>query len=1429
MASWGLLMAAGFGLTLFLCRIPPGRALVAPSPCPGNVCVGNFVVGGQNVQYAYTQHIRPDGRLKIRLNGGVYNTSNLVSFILHDLPAFVSWDKYANPNNGAVYLPEEDISPGLTAYERRDVDGCASCIVDQVMMVDFSGLAEGAYSFSLTVIQNGDSGGQSGLPFYVDTAAPSNGDESETWAALAGMDLPCADSFDNDLDYGTDCADGQCDGSVGRVADGALCEVPEQTCHDEFDNDADGDTDCLDADCDGRVGGTAPAYVPDVYCQFGNEWGPVSCTDNFDNDGDSDAVNPARFDCQDNLSNPPGNPALTCWKQPAYGCPATEDCVTAADDDVDRNFSDDYDAVTTTGVNCTDYDCAGRPECPSHENRTAAGDDADEQCFDTYDNDLDGDVDCADPDCLGVVNPLNPNQMCYEKEFDLGERYQFCDNSFDDDGDDPVDCDDSDCSQKFLRCGPCPSIEHYKYHSCSDGDDNDTDAATDCSDVDCIGRLGEIVVGAARCAVTESSDAACGDIICSDVMCGDGFDNDLDGSIDCQDPNCATFSHGRGGHVCEPAGESSCGDGGDNDGDGSIDCLDDDCFGVGGCAPKNWLNASCITVPRYSPATPFTSNDPTVMATVSEAAHVSGTDTIDLSGSANYSSFTVVVGDAMDPAGAYPYASNLCSLTDVSGSEAAKLGLTVVAGKAVQVYNLPAAGPLLGNFTVRLSCPTPAVPAAEITYPISISVLKLPGDIPEYGDATFRHTLFEATPPDVLTVEAEGEVAGTVELPYLDGRRFRAIPNDPGAAPFSSGICYCRVSVDGTPYMSAGGDCLTSPVEFDRDGNVIVEAFAEDGANNIGPLSAPVIYSVNVTPTINPADPQLNRLRLTAPVTPFLRSGEMDISLRAEFRTGFGDDFYGLGSSCDVFVYGSDGAIVNGPVGPTDSFAGFPTPDGVIACNGGITLPGGVPDGEYFVAIRVTDSDLDSAFSNRVPLYVCKTVPTANTEPLEVCGWADFDGDDATEGLYTDLYSTVDRPCDNCVGLANANQRDANANGVGDVCEPDNEEYGRCEIDRDIVCKWDANDAVNCPGDYCCPQPSNTLVEVPPGSENYEHIYDQRCIDSWGLCTIDGSVCFDDDECEETVGTCAVTATECERDLDCSGDPGDICVGADICENMLFPWLQTVHGNIFSLKNVFALDEPPENEFNATYCITAKDLIYNFRSELCATEPQATTVITRPTPANAYATVLGRIDVEGIVAGEYGDVQDGNGGTDVLSDLLHSLADRLDGRVFLVDDGSDAHLDSHEFKNSLSDDISGAGTIVIKGGDLYLNGDITYQSTTVTSLNRLASVGWIVLPAADGSKGNIYIDGNVSNLVGAFFAGGDDGVHTVAPPATDSDTPLTVHGLMIARKFHLSRTFKSASQGSERIIYDGRAVANPPPGFGDVTKWLPTFNFTISP
>lgn len=51
-------------------------------------------------------------------------------------------------------------------------------------------------------------------------------------------------------------------------------------------------------------------------------------------------------------------------------------------------------------------------------------------------------------------------------------------------------------------------------------------------------------------------------------ICADGIDNDGDGLIDCQDPDC---------EANEACIDEVCNDGIDNDGDGLTDCEDSEC------------------------------------------------------------------------------------------------------------------------------------------------------------------------------------------------------------------------------------------------------------------------------------------------------------------------------------------------------------------------------------------------------------------------------------------------------------------------------------------------------------------------------------------------------------------------------------------------------------------------------------------------------------------------------------------------------------------------------------------------------------------------------------------------------------------------------------------------------------------------------------
>jgi hypothetical protein len=539
--------------------------------------------------------------------------------------------------------------------------------------------------------------------------------------------------------------------------------------------------------------------------------------------------------------------------------------------------------------------------------------------------------------------------------------------------------------------------------------------------------------------------------------------------------------------------------------------------------------------------------------------------------------------------------------------------------------------------------------------------------------------------------------------------------------------------------------------------------------------------------------------------------------IEADFLTGTTDFFDG---NCNIYVRTPGGAIVNGPVGPTVTMPGMAIGN-AEQCQGWIALPTTMPDGMYFLSVSVTDNDGDSVETERHVIYMCNDVPgPGDSDPGNGCIWADFDRDGAGEGLFTDLFTLDNKSCDNCVGLPNPSQTDVNANGVGDDCEP-SRTYGRCEVDRDIVCDCGSDEVCvyQCPGESIKEHPITGL-----------HLNPQPCHRPWGLCTYGGEVCFDDSEClggpaPGGAGWCADGITACRKEQDCidagigpSAYPSSACEGADICDNLIYPWLQTVYGNMFSRKKVLAPEGPPDSKFNATFCITARDTILNFTSENNCVEVDIAARYTFPKPENDYTTVLGQIDVEGLRAGKYGDVIDVPAGN--LDTTIMSFGGRLGGRVLRVT--GDVTVSGNIIRNEAAGE-DGSGTIFVDGGNLTITGNILYEAAAAETTRSLASLGWIVLDDGTDTRGNLYINRAVTSLAGAFYVGGKDGIWSVAAPDTEGENQLRVYGLMIARQFHFSRSHKSLTEGSEQVIFDGRAVANPPPGFEDLGKYLPRF------
>ena len=284
---------------------------------------------------------------------------------------------------------------------------------------------------------------------------------------------------------------------------------------------------------------------------------------------------------------------------------------------------------------------------------------------------------------------------------------------------------------------------------------------------------------------------------------------------------------------------------------------------------------------------------------------------------------------------------------------------------------------------------------------------------------------------------------------------------------------------------------------------------------------------------------------------------------------------------------------------------------------------------------------------------------------------------------------------------------------------------------------------------------------------------------------------------------------------------------------VLQAWLATRYGDIFAggpIASNNALPAPP-GTFNATYVIQANGTIA-FTSESGYVQPNYPSSIDLPTAGNQYFNVLGRLDMKTMTQigqNRYGTTVEIPG--DVNTYLNALPGGRLDGKIYYHE--GDVVIDNPiEFQPGLVGAQSGAGTIIIDG-DLTINAPITYDTDQIIGrVVNLPSAVWIV-------RGNMSINADIGtppeastdpNIVGAFLVIGCPGDGSIPCGLTAKDgsvatgpsvtLQLIVNGLMMAKRFIFERTVP-AQEGSEQVIYDGRLLANPPPGLQDLTAVLP--------
>ncbi|MCD4761181.1 LamG domain-containing protein, partial [bacterium] len=308
------------------------------------------------------------------------------------------------------------------------------------------------------------------------------------------------------------------------------------------------------------------------------------------------------------------------------------------------------------------------------------------------------------------------------------------------------------------------------------------------------------------------------------------------------------------------------------------------------------------------------------------------------------------------------------------------------------------------------------------------------------------------------------------------------------------------------------------------------------------------------------------------------------------------------------------------------------------------------------------------------------------------------------------------------------------------------------------------------------------------------------------------------------------------------------------------PYVSTFGGNIYSKGDITGRYIPPYGRGNASYLIEAGGQITNFISSSTLRGLYQGELSGRPSidflslgTTGKYENALASIDYTGLITETYLNSGVNKFGSSIAiiktpAALETVLSSVLEGQVIHYDSGN-LTLNNPITIQAGSGLENAAGVIVVEG-DLRIGANINYGTGTFTNLKNIPSLAWIV-------KGNVFIDHNVSNVVGTFIVVGQlSDCGTDAPSCFDEDTDLdsfskcgefvscyqtsadldpegncddsslTVEGSVIAKEFELCRTYYDdvIRDPAENFINDGRLRANPPPGFEDFSAVIPRFD-----
>ena len=142
----------------------------------------------------------------------------------------------------------------------------------------------------------------------------------------------------------------------------------------------------------------------------------------------------------------------------------------------------------------------------------------------------------------------------------------------------------------WLKAVPPQCMGSCAPETCANGFDDDGDGLVDCEDPQCAGQPDCVESLCGNHAdddgdgLVDCLDQDCaGKPACVETLCANGADDDGDGTTDCDDSDCEATS------ACF---ESACSNGADDDGDGATDCDDSDCAPTGACSETDCGNGS---------------------------------------------------------------------------------------------------------------------------------------------------------------------------------------------------------------------------------------------------------------------------------------------------------------------------------------------------------------------------------------------------------------------------------------------------------------------------------------------------------------------------------------------------------------------------------------------------------------------------------------------------------------------------------------------------------------------------------------------------------------------------------------------------------------------------------------------------------------------